>query len=1099
MKKLSFFLMAMLMSVMSFAAEATATISFANKAQRTVYTTSQQVWEQNGIVVTNDKASSTTNVGDYANPARFYKGSKVTIQCTLGNIKKIEITGWGDSKYNVWVASIGSEATASGSSVIITPTATSDTYVANMTTGQGRAGQMVVTYEVSDEGFVSTPAIEGEQYFKESATVSMKAAEGLKVYYTLDGTEPTTASTEYAAPFEVTETTTVKAIAHDGENASEVVTVVFKKMEVLTPSEAVAITPTGDKYIVRGYVTSSNEYSTQYNNIDFFVADTKDGGEVLKVYRAVAVTEEDKAVKVGDYVEVIGVLAAYYETIQIAQGGTYTIIPEPEPEYEITPITMTNLNIGEMGNGLLVLSASDDANTGLNVMLLLNADGSLNLEQSYLAIVVGWNETALTLVEGSLTKSYDEELGTDVYKGLLVVDNDGTLMGLDLTMYYLAPEPIVVVVENANINDDVENSGFMYMTGEWTSEDGTLYPINVEVPGYDATLTETVYNNVSVHVGSWESVLLAYVQGSVNAVAADGVLTLKGVLSGYDGSVVDLTISGKLPVVEPAGVTYNVTVPEGTYACYIAGEMNEWTHQEMSKVDDTHYTITIEGATTAMKYKYCSGPEWKYVEKDANGNDVLDRTYAENDVVASWAAIYNPNPTVEPETTWTVAGSVIFGSEWTPADAANDMTLQNDGTYKWEKIGLELAANTKIEFKVVKNHAWGEEYPSSNYVLTIAEDGIYTVTITFNPSTKEVVALVTKTGDADVEVEISYVLMGVQGNWETGIALTQNPENANEYILLGQEILKGDAVKVVTLTNGKKTAYCGNVEEWTQVAYGFDADGNIVLKPGKYDFYYKVDGDIIYIGGEAYPEVIAYELDGGELPTVTVPTQEELWTSFKTATGIDTKALAELAAPVLNTIGGLLKGTTWYEGFDVLEWQWLKNYIQSVQAAQAGQQFVDANGTTRTVPALKDDIASDDNWRFAVAAFFAQSQYVGWPAASADFTEAGKPEVWGAAYEAEYGVVLPTEPVAEDYVLPTPTKEGYKFVGWYDNAAGEGDAYEVIPAGWSGTLYAIWEQDTTTALENIAVEGKAVKAIINGQLIIIKNGVQYNAQGQVVK
>ena len=38
-----------------------------------------------------------------------------------------------------------------------------------------------------------------------------------------------------------------------------------------------------------------------------------------------------------------------------------------------------------------------------------------------------------------------------------------------------------------------------------------------------------------------------------------------------------------------------------------------------------------------------------------------------------------------------------------------------------------------------------------------------------------------------------------------------------------------------------------------------------------------------------------------------------------------------------------------------------------------------------------------------------------------------------------------------------------------------------------------------TALENIAVEGKAVKAIINGQLIIIKNGVQYNAQGQVIK
>ena len=84
--------------------------------------------------------------------------------------------------------------------------------------------------------------------------------------------------------------------------------------------------------------------------------------------------------------------------------------------------------------------------------------------------------------------------------------------------------------------------------------------------------------------------------------------------------------------------------------------------------------------------------------------------------------------------------------------------------------------------------------------------------------------------------------------------------------------------------------------------------------------------------------------------------------------------------------------------------------------------------------------------------------------------------------------------------LPTPTKEGNTFVGWYDNAAGEGEAMTVLPAGWAGTLYAIWKANgPTTALDNIAVEGKAVKAIVNGQLIIIKNGVQYNAQGQVVK
>ena len=56
-----------------------ANISFADKANRTVYSTSQQVWVQNGITVTNDKSSSTSNVGDYYNPARFYKSSKITI------------------------------------------------------------------------------------------------------------------------------------------------------------------------------------------------------------------------------------------------------------------------------------------------------------------------------------------------------------------------------------------------------------------------------------------------------------------------------------------------------------------------------------------------------------------------------------------------------------------------------------------------------------------------------------------------------------------------------------------------------------------------------------------------------------------------------------------------------------------------------------------------------------------------------------------------------------------------------------------------------------------------------------------------------------
>ena len=153
MKKITLFLSAMLFSVMSFAADNSATISFSNEANRTVLNDSQQVWEQNGIVVTNDKAASSTNVANYYNPVRFYQGSSVKIKCTLGNIKKIEVTCGtytGKDYPSDLVASVGSEATADGLVVTITPTASSDTYTIEKLTAQVRVAEITVIY--GDEG-----------------------------------------------------------------------------------------------------------------------------------------------------------------------------------------------------------------------------------------------------------------------------------------------------------------------------------------------------------------------------------------------------------------------------------------------------------------------------------------------------------------------------------------------------------------------------------------------------------------------------------------------------------------------------------------------------------------------------------------------------------------------------------------------------------------------------------------------------------------------------------------------------------------------------------------------------------------------------------
>ena len=101
------------------------------------------------------------------------------------------------------------------------------------------------------------------------------------------------------------------------------------------------------------------------------------------------------------------------------------------------------------------------------------------------------------------------------------------------------------------------------------------------------------------------------------------------------------------------------------------------------------------------------------------------------------------------EHTYTVAGDskAAFGTTWDPANTANDMTKQEDGTYKWEKEDVELLAGM-LTFKVAEDHKWTVSYPADNYQLPIAETGKYNVTITFNPEGNVVNATATKTGEA---------------------------------------------------------------------------------------------------------------------------------------------------------------------------------------------------------------------------------------------------------------------------------------------------------------------------------------------------------------
>ena len=70
-------------------AGAEVTIDFSTTDQRVSLTTESQVWANGGATLTNNKASSTSNVADYSNPVRFYKSSEIII--AFPGMNKIEV------------------------------------------------------------------------------------------------------------------------------------------------------------------------------------------------------------------------------------------------------------------------------------------------------------------------------------------------------------------------------------------------------------------------------------------------------------------------------------------------------------------------------------------------------------------------------------------------------------------------------------------------------------------------------------------------------------------------------------------------------------------------------------------------------------------------------------------------------------------------------------------------------------------------------------------------------------------------------------------------------------------------------------------------
>ncbi len=99
-------------------------------------------------------------------------------------------------------------------------------------------------------------------------------------------------------------------------------------------------------------------------------------------------------------------------------------------------------------------------------------------------------------------------------------------------------------------------------------------------------------------------------------------------------------------------LTLNVEVPDGTKKCFVCGSFNNWdvtSAPSMTSQGNNLFSLELtdsEAEKLSGGYKYLCGQDWLYVEKNASGGEITNRTVPGNpDKVASWRSM--PEWTVE--------------------------------------------------------------------------------------------------------------------------------------------------------------------------------------------------------------------------------------------------------------------------------------------------------------------------------------------------------------------------------------------------------------------------------------------------------------------
>lgn len=277
--------------------------------------------------------------------------------------------------------------------------------------------------------------------YAEAQTVTMSCTtEGAAIHYTTDGTEPDGNSDVYTTGITVSETTTFKAKAIKGDDASNVVTATYHINSATAPytvAQALAFHeyPTSTIWVHGIVSTAPTQAPTNSGQLTYYISDDGTAGEnnQLEVYKGLglngaAFTAQDD-IQVGDIVTITGIVKIYSSTIEFDTNNQLTYFERPATPSITLAQYEYNLN-ADGGDAVLPVTYTNMPANPQAEVIFYEANGTTTATYDWITASINANYNIaghINVNEGDARSAYFKVKGkdannNDVYSNLVTIN-----------------------------------------------------------------------------------------------------------------------------------------------------------------------------------------------------------------------------------------------------------------------------------------------------------------------------------------------------------------------------------------------------------------------------------------------------------------------------------------------------------------------------------------------------------------------------------------------------------------------------------------------------------------------------------------------------